>query len=86
MIPARIANATRRLGAPEGWDEARDGLCVGLDVLIDGHEFTSCWEPTSDELERLVAGAKVYLTVVGGQPPVCLQVGPEPTDLGGENG
>lgn len=75
MISARIANATRRLGAPTGWDEARDGVCVGLDVLIDGNAFTSCWEPTADELERLNAGAKIYLTVVGGQPPVALQVG-----------
>lgn len=92
MIAARIANATRRLGAPAGWDEARDGSCVGLDVLIDGNRFTSCWEPTTDELERLAAGAKVYLTVVGGQPPVSMQVGDRPdadtsdlsTDPGGQ--
>ena len=75
MIAARIANATRRLGAPEGWDETRDGACVGLDVLIEGDHFTSCWEPTSDEVQRIVSGAKVYLTCVGGQPPVALQVG-----------
>lgn len=78
MIPGRIANATVRLGAPKGWDEDRDGLCAGLDVLVRGNEFTSCWEPTPDELERIAAGAKVYLTVVGGQPPVALQVGDAP--------
>lgn len=78
MIPARIANATRRLGAPAGWDEARDGVCVGLDVLIDGANFTSCWEPTPDEAARIAAGAKVYLTCVGGQPPVALVVGDAP--------
>lgn len=78
MIPARIANATRRLGAPQGWDEARDGVCVGLDVLIEGNRFTSCWEPTPDEMANLMAGGKVYLTVVGGQPPVSLQVGARP--------
>lgn len=76
MIPARIQNATIRLGAPRGWDEATQGPCVGLDVLIQGERFTSCWEPTPDELERLAAGAKVYLTVVGDQPPVALAVGP----------
>ena len=78
MIPARIANATFRLGAPKGWDEARDGVCAGLDVLVRDGTCTSCWEPTGDELERLAAGAKVYLTVVGGQPPVALAVGDAP--------
>jgi hypothetical protein len=78
MIPGRIANATRRLGAPHGWDESRDGLCVGLDVRICGDVFTSCWEPTPDELARLAAGAKVYLSCVGGQPPVALEVGDAP--------
>ncbi|MBT9472102.1 MAG: hypothetical protein V4514_19875 [Pseudomonadota bacterium] len=80
MIAARIANATRRLGEPAGWDEARDGACDGLDVLILGDTFTSCWEPTPDELARLLSSGKVYLTCVGGQPPVALQVG-EPHDL-----
>lgn len=75
MIPGRILNATMRLGAPKGWDEVRSGPGVGLDVLIQGDAYTSCWEPTPDELDRLAAGAKVYLTVKGGQPPVALQVG-----------
>lgn len=83
MIPGRIENATIRLGAPKGWDEARDGICVGLDVLIRGDEFVSCWEPTPDELMRLASGAKIYLSVIGGQPPVALQVGPATHDTGG---
>lgn len=78
MIPARIKNATRRLGAPIGWDEARDGPCVGLDVLIEGDCFTSCWEPTADDVARIAAGAKVYLKCKGGQPPVALWAGEAP--------
>lgn len=79
MIPGRIQNATRRLGAPEGWNEARDGTCDGLDVLITDQLFQTCWEPTPAELDRLAAGAKVYLTCVGGQPPVALSVGNSPS-------
>jgi hypothetical protein len=78
VIPARIPNATHRLGAPKGWDESRDGPCFGLDVIIQDGRATSCWEPTPEELERLQAGAKIYLTIVGGQPPVMLHVGEKP--------
>lgn len=78
MIPGRIADATVQLGAPEGWDEARDGPCAKLDVRIRGSVFTSCWEPTPDEVVRLAAGAKVYLHIAGGQPPVALTVGEAP--------
>ena len=73
MIPARIANATFRLGAPKGWDEARDGVCAGLDVLVRDGTCTSCWEPTGDELERLAAGA-----VCPGILIACQRIGQSP--------
>ena len=80
MIPGRILNATRALGAPKDWDPA-DGKCVGLAIRdgVEGglHTMTSAWLPNADELERLNAGAPVYLVVVGaGHPPVRLEVGP----------
>jgi hypothetical protein len=84
MIPGRIPNATRFLGAPQGWDEARDGHCGTLPVLDrsdpdDGHTMTSVWELMPDELERLKAGGSVRLTVVGSMhPPVSLEVGEPP--------
>lgn len=83
MIPAKIPGHTNVLGAPAGWDEAKDGPCGALYVRVtrsteDGSlRFTSAWEPTPEELIRLLRGAKVYLDVVGGQPPVWLEVGPE---------
>jgi hypothetical protein len=81
MIPGRIEHATRTLGAPEGWDEARDGPCSGLairDESVGGLPImTSAWFPTPDELARIAAGAPVYLSVCGnGHPPVSLWAGP----------
>lgn len=85
MIPGRIENATRYLGAPKGWEPDRDGHCAHLailDVPADS-EFPammqSVWEPTPDELARIAAGAKVVLVVVGSShPPVALSVGDIP--------
>lgn len=84
MLIARIAGATRVLGAPADWDEARDGPCGGLPILDtktkDGLPvMISAWQPTPEELHALVHGASVYLQVVGqGHPPVCLWVEPAP--------
>lgn len=80
MIPARIEQATRFLGAPADWDEARDGHCGTLPVADAADEtgpfMVSMWEPLPDELERLKAGAMVVLTVRGRcHPPVGIQVG-----------
>lgn len=76
VIPGRIENFTRIWGAPEGWDEAVDGPCCGLAVREQGGVLASVWEPTPAELERLNAGAPVYLFIAGTvQPPVGIEVG-----------
>jgi len=80
MLPARIEDATRYLGAPKGWHPDTDGDCVHLavrDEVRDGLPIMhSAWEPTPEELALLNAGARVYLSVVGtGHPPVALWVG-----------
>jgi hypothetical protein len=73
MIPARIANATRYLGAPPGWKPDENGPCAHLaiqDTLNGGlPAMISVWEPTPDELKRLNAGAKVSLIIMGLRPP-----------------
>lgn len=78
MIALRIPNATRRLGQPVDWNEEVDGVCVGLDVIIEpyggGYAFVSAWEPTPEELAALNTGGSVRLRCVGGQPPVALWV------------
>ena len=74
MTPIRIANATHFMGAPKGWKPDEDGNCVHLAVRQIDNVFQSAWEPTPSELELLNAGGKVVLSIVGGQPPVMLQV------------
>lgn len=80
MIPVRHPLATRHLGRPADWDEAVHGPCSGLAVVDTiteaGPAMVSLWEPTPDELFRLVQGAKVMLTLAGtGHPPVAIGVG-----------
>jgi len=80
MIPARIFECTRVLGAPPGWTPETSGPCLGLPIRdeINGDLpcMVSAWEPTPDELAALNAGAKVMLRIVGsGHPPVWLYVG-----------
>lgn len=84
MIPRRIANATRRLGAPKDWDDTKNGACAALSIRdVDG-ACESAWEPDPAELAKLSRGASVVLRVWGGQPPVALYVEepPESDDLG----
>lgn len=74
MIAARIAGATHNLGAPPDWDREKHGHCRALPVRVEGDVYHSAWEPTPAELAALIAGGYVVLTVVGGQPPVALNV------------
>ena len=39
--------------------------------IVEGH--TSYWLPDEKELETLVNGGAIALTVIGGQPPVILE-------------
>lgn len=77
MIPRRIANATKVLGAPADWDQSK-GKCGGLAIRIvettQGIACESAWEPTPAELEMLNNGGSVVLRVMGWQVPVALDV------------
>jgi hypothetical protein len=85
MIPGRIPRATRYLGAPVGWVPDEHGDCAHLairDMPVSGGvpAMHSVWEPTPLELERLNAGGKVYLVIIGTvHPPVSLAVGMPPS-------
>lgn len=81
MKPLRIDGETRELALDQPEFEPltiRDEPVV-VDVpdgpqTING--MTSAWQPTPDELERLKAGAPVYLQILGVRwPPVNLWVG-----------
>lgn len=80
MKPGKIANMTRALGAPIGWDHEKQGVCGTLPIRDDqdraGHSMTSAWYPSPEEIEAMKNGAPVLLNVLGTiHPPVALSVG-----------
>lgn len=77
--PIRIMNATRTLGAPPGWDEEKNGTCVGLPIRDEDFNglpaMVSAYEFTPEELVAIQGGAKLELIIVGqAHPPVALAV------------
>ena len=81
MHIGRINEATRVLKAPADWVKDKQGPCSGLPIRDEpttaGPGMTSAWYPTPEEIERIVAGAPIYLTVLGTvHPPVSISVGP----------
>jgi hypothetical protein len=83
---------TRAIGAPHGWDPAKDGECGVLSVhdTVDnrGHpQMISRWELEEGDLEKLQAGAPVYLSILGQvHPVVCVYVGEPPQPAESERG
>jgi hypothetical protein len=46
---------------------------------VAGHVMTSAWFPTAEEIEWIVRGAPIYLSIVGDvHPPVSMGVGSQP--------
>lgn len=83
MLTKRIEGATRIMQPPAGWADQTDTHCVPLairDETIDGMNYmASTWEPTPDELHRLVCGAPIVLRILGtSHPVVSLDVGATP--------
>lgn len=83
MHPGHIANSTRTLSAPQDWNKAVDGACGSLVIRDERNHssycMTSAWFPTPPELQRILMGAPVYLTIMGKVHPVVLMsVGPSP--------
>lgn len=71
MFSKRIENATRNLGAPT---EVSSKDCSHL-WIRDGESslgpvMVSAWEPTPKELEILVKGGTIYLTICGNIHPM----------------
>jgi len=85
VIPAKIEGDSRPIGAPSNWNEAESGRCGALFVrhdVVGGLQFmTSAWEPDTNEIGWLLAGAKIQLGVSARQHPVVnLGVGDPPED------
>ncbi len=71
MNPTPFPQSNRALTAPGGMSEEE---CGTLQVWTDGDRCISRWEPTAEDLERLMNGGPVWLHIISGgtQPPVAL--------------
>ena len=75
MIPVRFNGMTALYTAPEGHNAERDGEIFDLPVMDDGISMTSVWKPSEEELDILVNGGGISLSILGrAQPPVMLGV------------
>lgn len=68
------AHTTHRLGAPLDYDRATHGPCEVLPVNESNYQWSSWWSVDWRSRLRILFGAPVRLTIVGGQPPVALTV------------
>lgn len=75
MTPIPFPAATHVFKAPSQWDSEQHGPCVDLHVMVTDGVYTSAWKPSTDELMTLNEGGLIYLSVIGGQPPVAISVG-----------
>lgn len=75
MLPVRFNGMTNIYVAPEGHDPEKDGEIFDLPVMNDGTSLTSVWKPDKDELDILMKGGGISLSIMGqAQPPVMLGV------------
>lgn len=76
-----VEGATRVLGKSQGYLglPVRDEM---IECTVGGEgtpSMVTAWLPTTDELERLNAGAPIHLRLLGqAHPPVMITVGPAP--------
>jgi hypothetical protein len=80
----KLTDATRSMGKPADWDDSV-GECQSLDIhdADDGNGnpvMISAWQLEEGELEKLAAGAPLYLRVYGTAHPVVALYPGEPTD------
>lgn len=69
--PTTFPEANKILARPASMT---DEECVSLPVFTDGQTCISRWQPSADDLERLVRGAPIWVWVISGatQPPIAI--------------
>lgn len=80
MISGRITGASLNLGAPEDWDEDTNGPCQTITARQVYHGDTpfleTAWYPTGAELQQLLAGQPLILSInCISHPVVSLHMG-----------
>lgn len=78
MTPVAFPQATVSYGPPEGFEESQVRrvpayLGAAIGGSCDGQTITVvAWKPSSDEIQQLVEGGEIYLTMFGGLAPHML--------------
>jgi hypothetical protein len=67
MRPINFPQATMVLGKPAGMT---DDECMPLPVAKMPWGYISCWELSDMELTAICISKKLYISVVGGHPPI----------------
>lgn len=68
--------------SPEGMEDRCHELHVWQGTLQGDPVIVSCWQPTEDEIARILVGEPVFLLVVGqGTPPVSVIAGHQNAEL-----
>lgn len=85
MTPIKHQSNNTLCQPPAGWDDRGGQLRLPALHVTQGKlegvkMFVTFWEPTAEELSMLLAGGKIQLTCVGGQPSCNVSAIP-PNDL-----
>lgn len=74
MTPAKIQGQTHSFGAPKDWDAKKNGECLSLPVRVGeiaGYPVVqSAWLPSRQELDALISGQAIVLSIFQDRQPV----------------
>ena len=79
MKPIDFKGANVNMTKPEGMTEEQCGSMPVLHAIVDLgptksiSSFTSCWELSDEDIDNILRERKVWLTILGQQPPVSLE-------------
>ena len=74
LYPVVFPGANVIMTPPPSWDAGTYGNCKDLPVMRRDGVSISCWRAEWLDRLRFLWRGKVYLHVVGGQPPVMLVI------------
>lgn len=76
MTPINTKHTNLILGAPQGWDVVKHGVCVGLPILKTEDPYMySWWKVSFKDRFKILFGRPIRLCIVGNaHPPIALQV------------
>lgn len=75
MKPCKTPRTTVILGKPHGWDDEKNGPCIGLPIVEEDGYLYSFWLPSWRERLSILLGHPIQLCVASSfHPPVSIEV------------